>query len=69
MINVAKRLRIAIEQRKPSALDLHHHAMAGPERVTHIRKGPLKLSDLSGFEWFWFVITFAELASERLTAD
>ena len=36
--NVGEGLRVAIREREPRTLDLHHDAMAAPERVRHVRQ-------------------------------
>src|SRR5438876_9520485 len=34
-----ERLRIAVVEREPARLDLHHHAMPGPEHVVRVGQG------------------------------
>src|SRR5687767_2093574 len=40
-VDVAERLRVAVHQREPRRLHLHHQPMARPERVVHIGKREL----------------------------
>jgi uncharacterized membrane protein len=49
--NIQELLRIPIDQREPRALDLHHDAVTGAERVQHIRHPKLNLLRLARREW------------------
>ena len=43
-------LRVAIVEREPGGLDLHHDAVAGEERVAHVRQTQTVRQDLSSLD-------------------
>src|SRR5436309_14094325 len=67
-VNIYKRLRITIDQRKPGALDLHHGAMTAAESVEDVGHGELNLRDLPRFEWFGLLKAVAELSAKNVAA-
>src|SRR5579864_5635433 len=50
--NVLESLRIAIHQREPGTLQLHHDPMPAPKRVVDVRHRKIDLFDFSGCERF-----------------
>src|SRR5690348_15197432 len=64
--DVEKLLRIAIHQREPGALDLHHDAVTGAESVQHVGHPELDLLLFAGREGLGVRQAVAELAAEGL---
>src|ERR1700730_5681685 len=67
--NIYKLLRVAIDQGKPSALDLYHDAMAAAKRVIDVGQGKVQRSRLVGGERLGLFEAVAELSTEWLAAD
>ena len=67
--NIDERLRIAINQRKPGALNLNHHAMAASERMEYVGDREFNFRDLARFERLRFLEAVAEFASKHIAAD
>src|ERR1017187_7648713 len=59
-------LRIAVGEREPRALDLHHDAVAATERVVDVLHGEVDLFHLAGREGLGPFETVAKLSAERL---
>ncbi len=68
MVDIAEFLRVAIHQRKPTALHLHHNPVASAKGVTNVRHGPIDARSLSGAKWLRLFVTIAELAPHWLAA-
>lgn len=62
-------LRIAVDQRKPSALDLDHDSMSGFESVVNILQRDFDGGDFIRLEWFGGNEAVAEPSSEYLATD
>src|SRR5205809_3295713 len=62
LVNVAKLLGVAVHQREPRALYLHHDAMTAPEGVIRIRQDPFDFRHFSWFKRLGFREAGAELA-------
>src|SRR3954447_15839720 len=67
--NFHKPLGVAVGEGKPTALNLHHDAMAGTEGVRDIGHGKCNAVRLAGFEGYRLLEALAELAAERLPAN
>ena len=66
--NVRKYLRIAICQREPRALYLHHDAVSTPKSVKEVRHGEVDLCHFLRHKGLRLLPTIAELRTERLSA-
>src|SRR2546423_1894399 len=64
--NVNEGLRVAIGEREPGTLQLHHDAMAAPERMINILHGEVNLLHLAGSKRLRFFEAVAELGAEGL---
>src|ERR1051325_9907968 len=62
-------LRIAVGQREPATLNLHHDAMALPEGVRDVGEVERYALGLTWHEWHGLLEALAKLAAERLAAD
>jgi len=69
LVNVAKLLRIAVHEREPGALHLHHDAMTAPEGVIRIRHDPFDFRHFSRFKRLGLREAVAELAPHGLASD
>src|SRR5437016_9462150 len=69
LVNVAKFLRIAVHEREPRALHLHHDAMTASEGVIGIRQDPFDLRHFSRFKRLGLREAVAELAPHGFAAD
>src|SRR5580698_7340704 len=66
--NVQERLRIAIGEREPGALNLHHDAMAAAKSVVHVLHCEGHFLDLAGDERLRRFKTVAEFSAEWFSA-
>src|SRR2546423_141696 len=66
--DVHEGLRVAIDQREPRALHLHHHAMTAPEGVKDVRDWEFNLRNLARLEWFGLLKTAAKFAAKNVAA-
>src|SRR2546421_462557 len=60
-VNIDERLRIAVHQREPATLHLHHEAVPRPERVIDVRQRKLHRRRLAGRERLRLLVAVAEL--------
>src|SRR5438477_2242941 len=65
--NIHKALGIAIDQRKPRALNLYHYPMLPAESVTHVGHRKLDLRDLARLEGFRLLKTIAEFSPKHIS--
>ena len=65
--DVDELLGIQVVQREPSALDLHHHAMAFLEAVGNVWQGKAHLRDLARLECLWEFEAVAIATTHHLT--
>lgn len=54
VVDVDEFLRVAIDKRKPTALNLNHDLVSRSECVMYIVEGDPDLGRLAGREWFGF---------------
>src|SRR5580658_2352752 len=66
--DIQEGLRIAIRERKPGALNLHHDAMAAAKSVVHVLHREGYFLDLAGCERFRSFKTVAEFSAEWFSA-
>src|SRR5262245_52974644 len=69
VVNVAERLRIAVGEREPRTLDLHHYLVPSAEAVADVRHDKLDECRLAGLECLRFLEVVAELAAENVAAE
>ena len=67
--NVGEGLRIAIGEREPRALHLHHDAMAAAESVEEIGHGEVDVRFLARRQWLGLLPALAELCAEGFAAQ
>ena len=68
LINIDERLRVAVEQREPRALDLHHQPVTRPEDVADVVERKHDPRRLIGHERHGLLEAVAELAAEHVAA-
>src|SRR5690349_13387536 len=68
-VNIAKCLRIAVHQRKPAALELHHDPVSAAESVADVRHGPFHARDFVWLERFRAIIPISVLAAHRFSSN
>src|SRR6266516_6789336 len=69
LVNVAKLLRVAVHEREPRALHLHHDAITAPEGVIRIRQDPFDSGHFSRFKRFGLREAVAEFAPHDFASD
>src|SRR5579863_1139689 len=67
--NVGKRLRIAVSERKPRALDLNHDAVTAAECVIQIGHSEVDIGLLAGHKRLRLFPARAEFRAKRLAAQ
>ncbi len=68
-IDIAKPLRIAIHQRKPTRLDLHHDPVSWTKAVANVRHGERNFGQLARFQRFWFGKAVTKLGPKWLPSN
>src|SRR5437667_7222535 len=68
LVNVAKLLRVAVHEREPRALHLHHDAMPASEGVIRVRQNPFDFRHFARFEGLGLREAVAELAPHDFAA-
>ena len=68
-VDVDEFLWVAIEQRKPTALNLNHQSVPRPESMADILERELYDRRLVRFERFGLLKTLTELAAKDVAAD
>ena len=67
--DVRKRLRVAIRQREPGALHLHHDPMPAPEGMQQIGHLEIDIRLLPRRQWLRLLPTIAKLRAKRFAAQ
>ena len=65
--DIYERLRVAIHQREPGALDLHHDTVPAPECVEYVGHGEPDRGGFARFERLRFLEAVSELSAEHVS--
>jgi len=68
-VDIAKSLRVAVDEREPRRLYLDHQAVTGTNRMQRVRKSELHFGHFSGLEWLVLLEAIPELATEDIPSD